>query len=218
MFINIDIEKAVISTENSIDNVLTTLSQNGKKATVSFTYPRSNEYIYCFIYDVTDDEWNKGISLEKLIADDRNADIIDRRTPHDHVVELSRYGMRCILFPARYDTKSSTYYLLDQNRNNVTDQLRLLPTIRCAIRYEGLKTGFFKLTSSKLQRVIIRIGGDAPIPGTYLIYRCKGSERESIKFGIDILSFWNKELEIIIKKEEKIEFLPPKDNEYLLQV
>lgn len=217
MFVNIGIDKSDISTENGIENVLTTLSQNGKKATITFTYPRSNEYIYCFIYDITDDEWNKGISLEKLIVDDRNADIIDRRTPHDHVVELSRFGMRCMLFPARYDTKSSTYYLLNQNRNNVTDQLRLLPTIHCAIRYEGLKTGIFKLTSSKWQKVILRISGDIPLPGTCLVYRCKGSEREGIKFGIDVLTFWNKELEIVIKKEEKIEVLPPKDNEYLLQ-
>lgn len=218
MFVNIDIDKAEVSAENSIKNVLTVLDRNGKKANITFTYPHSNEYIYCFIYDVTDEEWNKGISLETLIAEDRSADIIDKRTPHDHVLNLSRYGLRCMLFPARYDTKSSTYYLLNQKKENITEQLRVLPTIRCVVSYEGLKTGFFKLTSSKHKKAIIQIGGDAPIPGSYLVYRCRGAGREDRKFGIDIPAFWNKKMEIIINKEEKIEFLPSPENEYLLQM
>lgn len=218
MFVDIKIDDEGHSSDKRIENVSTALSQNGKKANVTFDYAKDKEYLYCFIYDITDEEFNNGISLEMLMASNRNADIIDRRTPHDHVIELSRNGRRCLLFAARYDNKTKTYYLVNQKSSNVTEQLKVLPTIRCSIRYEGIKTGFLKLTSSKMQKAIIYIGGDAPIPGTYMIYRCKGGGRDQIKFGIDIPAFWNKELEIIIKKEEKIEISSSGDNSYLLQI
>lgn len=218
MFANIGIDTAEVSAENSIKNVATVLDKSGKKATVKFAYPRSNTYTYCFIYDITDEEWNEGISLESLIEEERSVDIIDMRTPHDHVVELSRSGVRCMLFLARYDADKRTYYLIDQKKENITGQLCALPTVRCTVSYEGLKTGIFKLTSSKQKKAIIQIGGEDPIPGSYLVYRCVGSGRENKKFGIDMHAFRNKKLEIVIHKEEKIEVLPSPENKYLLQL
>ena len=222
MFINIDIDNAEVLPENSIHQIETKISRNGKeagkKAVIVFDYPQNKEYTYCFIYNVNEDEWRKGISLAELIHEEREVDIIDRRTPHEHTIELSRNGIRCLLFPARYDGKRQTYYLLEQKKDNITDTLQLLPTIRCTVRYEALKTGLFKLTSASQQKAIIRICGDAPISGTSLIYRCRGAGRERVNFGIDIPGFWNRELEIIIKKEEKIEILPPANKEYLLQI
>lgn len=216
MFVNFDIDRNTPDNNNIICNVRTKLSPDGKSATVLYDNPKSDEYLYTVIFDVTEEEYNRGINLTLLLEAHKSADIVDKRTPHDHKVSLSRTGVRCLLYPAKYDIKERTYYLLDQRKDNVTDVLKIQPTIRCNIRYENMRTYIFRPARKK--KAVMKISGDSPGPGSCLRYKCKGGGRDSILFGIDMMSFWNREIEIVLNKEEEVTFLPPEDGSFLLKV
>lgn len=194
------------------------ISKNGKSSRILFNMPNSKNYLYCFIFDISEQEYNNGITLEELIETKKDADIIDRRTPHDHYIDLAREGKRCVLYLARRDIRDNTYYLIDQNQGNISESIKVLPTIRCFLRYEPVKKGLFLRPSSQMKKVWIKITGDIPMPGLYITYCCKGKGREKIRFGIDISAFWNQEAEILIQKDELVEILPPADGTYLLQI
>lgn len=205
--------------DNYISDVRVVFEESGKSARISFCHARSHKYDYGLVYEITEEEYQQEITLQDIISSRRSVDIIDQRYPHDHTVVLSEIGIRCVIYPARYNSSDNTYYLIEQKENNTTELLRMLPTIDCVIRYETMKKriGPFKVGSSKMRKAILYITGKRPVPGSYLIYRCMGAGRERRKYGIDIANFWGKECEILIKKEETIQILPPMDNQYRLK-
>lgn len=216
--VNFAVDEAASSERNRITQVKTTLSPDGKKARISCDTRNQKEYSWYFVFDVTEDEYNSGMRLEALVHSDKVPDIIDCSMPHDHTVSLSRTGVRCLHYLARYDAMQHSYYLLNQSQDNASDLLKIMPTIRCQVRYEPIRTGLFGFSSSNVQKAILKIGGDMPMQGTSLVYCCRGAGRERTRFGIDMAAFWNKELQITIKKTEKLEILPPEDETYRLQI
>ncbi|MCD7818368.1 MAG: hypothetical protein LUH07_04885 [Lachnospiraceae bacterium] len=210
-------DEAESSEQNRIRQVKTSLSPDGKKAKISCDTRNQKEYSWYFVFDVTEDEYNSGMRLDALVHSDKIPDIVDCSMPHDHTVTLSRTGVRCLHYLARYDALQHSYYLLDQSQDNASDLLKIQPTIRCQVNYEPIRTGLFGLGTSAQQKAIMKIGGDKPMQGTSLVYCLTGGGRDRTRFGIDLAAFWNKELQITIKKTEKLKILPPEDGTYRLQ-
>lgn len=208
-----------IEKENCISDVKTSFKENGKTAHVSFRYAENRKYSYCLVYEVTEDEYQQGITLLELILSERKPDIICRDHPYNHIVNLSERSVRCLLYPARYDSFDDTYYLIAQRENNVTEVMRILPTIRYRIYYEKIRKGVWTLLKAtpQMKKAVLFFSGDSPLGDSYLTYRCKGGERGNVRYGIEIKEFLNKKCEIIIRKEETVEILPPVDNLYILK-
>lgn len=218
MAINYSIEEIENQPKCLIKNVKVHISPDGQKATVAFSMNYHVDYHYCMVFDVSEEEYRNGINLIQLLQDKRDIDIIDRKVPYDHVVNLCDDGVRCMLFAARRE--GDTYYVQNQKEDNVSEPLRLLPTIICGVRYESLLVGkVFKRESSKSKKAIIQISGKKrPVDGTYIFYRCVRAGREGIRFGIDVHTFWGAKFEIVIRKNEEIHFIEPEDKSYLLKV
>ena len=213
-FVNIEMDDAAAETDNTINGVSAVISGDGKTAKIQFSYAKDPNYAYCFIYVLNEEDFQKGNLLNTFLDKQKIETIIDRKMPQTYRVPLENQGKRVVLFAARRE--KNVYYLVNQCAGNVTESLRIRPTIRCHVKYEEIKKNFF-FTDSGRRKAVILIDGDFPVPGAYIVYSCVGAERKNKKFGIDISRFFRKRLEIIIKKSEKIQIFPSDKNSYILQ-
>ncbi|MCD8105071.1 MAG: hypothetical protein LUF35_08745 [Lachnospiraceae bacterium] len=207
-----------------ISQVRTTLAQDGKTAAISFSVSMQDAYPFYVVYEVTEEEYNSGMRLSGLLARDENG---EQRQPRitlcakkkDYTLSLSRTGKRCLFYLARYEAEGKAYYILNQEQENVSDLMKILPTVRCRlIGYETIRTGLLGRAHPTDQIAVLMFDGDTPVQGAFLVYRLRNGGRDARRFGIDLVKFWRKEVRIRIKKTEKVEILPPEDNAFRLVI
>lgn len=212
------LKKESYSENDYISNVRVTILDNGEKASISWNWPLNDYYVYCFVFDVPQG-YLKEHSIEEMVETFQGrADIVDRRTPHNHIVVLEREGKQSVLLPAVYNRDIREYEFVCQEENNVSEIMKLRPLIRIRLAYTDISRGLFGLGSVHEQRVSMSMSGVDPLPGSQLFYRCVGRGRDHVKFGIDLVEFWKKRMEITVLKGEKVVFEKSDDSPFQIEV
>lgn len=214
---DIIMEKTQSSAECKIMNITCNILNSGKEAVITWKWPYSQDYIYCFMYEVPQERIEENISAEEIV-EEYQAEIFDRRTPRNPHINLERTEKRCVLFPARYEKEKGRYVLLAQQENNMSDILKVRPIVQISICYEDIPRGFLGLGGVTEQRVKMILSGDDPLPGAVLVYHCCGRGRDGTRFGIALSEFWKEPAEIIIRKGERVSFEEPKSSDFQISM
>ena len=186
--------------KNYIRNVRQEISPDGTRVDVRWDWPENAQYHYCYVFDVSEEEEQRGITLKQMLDSGRAADLISMDMVRPHRRMLTGEMMRSCIFPARQEQDG--YYVLEQEEGNRSEYARLRTKIGWQVKYENI-------IFSGLQKAVIRLAGVPKGMRGYLVYRCRGGSRSDTLFGLDLEAAGaSGGMELVIDRKEEIVFDP----------
>lgn len=201
---SIQIENDSGDQKKYIRNVYGKPEKNGNVVGMHWDWPQDSQYDYCFVFTVTEAEEKKGITLEKMLDEDRPREIISQKMPRAYTVALKNEAQRVYFYPARL-VREDGYHILNQKQQNYSEYLRKKLFVSYSIKYKKLGGLFGR---SDLQQAVIHLSfSQEDKPDICLVYRCKGGGRGDRRFGLDISGYGKSAvIEAVISRKEEIVF------------
>lgn len=202
----------ILPKDGMLSNVRLEYGADNKSVTVRWKWPQDQQFKYCFIFCVPEEEDMRGISLEELLGTARahRMRIISKKEYFDTREELSDRGKRFYLYPAREDLSTKEKIVYEQAEGNKSElfqkRKQILVTVKRGVtvrKGKGLK-GLFG-GGKEENYAAVQVDGDMPEGGGYLTYHCENGRGErGAVFGLDLESFFRRPVTVSLLPGETL--------------
>ena len=203
-----------------LTNVRLEYQPDNQTVALRWNWPEDPSYKYCFIFCVAEEEDIRGITLEELLATQKQhrMRIVGKKDYFDCREKISQSGTRFYLYPAKEDPASKERLVYEQSEGNKSEFFRKKKQIRVSlardlqsIKGKGLKGLFSGKGQKETIRYALMIEGDTPEGGGYLTYHIEGGDSKGVRFGLDLESFYRRPVCLYLQEGETLVIDPPEE-------